>query len=812
MSKFLDDFLLTMNKEQAAILKNIYSQEAVGLGILDKEGLQESLNRLRSQIEKSKDFSFEGRHQSGKINSENHNQNMEEIYFDLKVLFNISSEIDSYLKDHLNLTQSGVQLLEQQLNAVKNRVTQLELILNKNTSYDEVIHETMTAPNYLETNSNEMLTYATERFNEPTKEDSYAQLIGNGVVLASHLSEDQVKTNMGRKLADIQVKTKTGYSTVIDGHEIDKAFDSSKESYWAENILVDEPIEQTELSGWTIEKKYDDLTGALCQLEIRLDAVSTVSDIHFDPFCSYPIQIVDITGYENKDFGGKSYSLIAVDHENENQQSQISNKKMIFRFPSKEIGSLRITIRQENFTRENYLMKKSDIQNMQMWNKLSSNDELLEATKNPNETMAEFNRKLEITGWSTYIDALKEWATDTKEQGVIAATTTALNKIKTGNFNKGLSLQLQDLKNGENLVPDSLQEEWIATNKTSYIYGAYNISIYGRKYKQSSVYVSKPFNLSSNSKKITLSTKENQVIEYSQQDGTQKILTDIEYYLTAKKNPTSDEWIPILPLEQKIVRNEMLLGDSLNGDYPELKANGRSIQFGLRFGTVSKESVAIKKNGIAITKEQYIVSDDGKKVALLANYYDPSASYTVSYRPIDKAYYFDTEEDLMLQPIIYTNKQGQTGERFYDVKAGSTLKLENKPYLSRSFLFEKNKKDESYKQKENVLSTHSIEYPIQIWVDKKSLLNITDYDSNSYDPERLKENNGYTFAQIGTSIILGAPEDTQGVFKEVVIDYHYIINSVRMKAILRRTTLSNDSVTPEILEYTIQCINKDLEV
>lgn len=812
MSKFLDDFFLTMPDIQAEQLKAIYNKEAAGLGILDKAGLEEALSRLKEQIKKSKDFSFQGQHQVKKVDSTIHNSNMEEIDLDLKVLFNLSASIDEYMRDHLNLTQSGLQMIERKVYEIKQRMNQIRMILNKDISYDEVVYETFESPNYIENNLDELLTYATDRFNSAVPKEQYAEHIGNTIVLASVGTEDQVKTNYGRKLADIKVRSKTGYSSVIEGHEIDKAFDSSLDTYWAENILVDEPVEETELENWTIQSKYDGITGALCEIEIRLDAVSSVSDIHFNPFCSYPIEIIDVTGFENRDFGGTTHSLIARDHENPSQVSQRSNKQMILRFPSVDIGSLRITIRQENFTKENYIVKTKEVQNAKMWNSLSSNEELLEDTKLQNETMAEFNKKLEISGWSTYVDALKNWANEAKENGIIPLVNTALQKIKTGNYKNGLTLELQELESATAPVPENLKESWTAADKVSYVYGAYNIAVFGRKYESSSVFITKALPLSSNAKMINITTEETHAIRYNQEDGHKVQLTDIEYSITAKKNPSMNEWISILPFGQTMVSNELLLGDSIGGNYPELKANGRSIEFSLRFETTSKDSVEIKRNGKAMSSDQYIVSDDMKKVAILGKYFSPSSEYTITYRPVDKAYKFDTEIDLDMQPTLYTNEQGQVGEQFSDVLYGSQLTLKNKPYLSREFLFEKKRNEEQYKQKSNALDTGAIEFPIQIWANEKYLKNVTDYDSNTYDPERLKENDGYSFAQIGNTVVLGVPIDKKGSYPKLRVDYHYIINNIRLKAILRRTTFESNSVTPELLNYTIQCTNKDQEV
>lgn len=807
MGKFLNDFLLTMPSIQRSELQQILNQETTGLTLVETTAVKQELDRLMSQIETNKNFTFQARQQEHKTNSLIHNTNMEELAFDLQVLFKLSAMIDVYMQSHTQLTRSGLISIKKNLNQLKQQLMRFQMMANQGSPYSEYIYESFENANYTEVNEEELLVLAKGRYDEQMDASEHAEIIGNTLVMAGVQTVDQLKTNYGRKLADIQVRARSGYATVAVGHEIDKAADSSLESYWAEQILVDAPIQVADPRQWQSDLPNNDLSGALCEIEIQLQSLATVSDIHIDPFASYPMEIVSIVGYETREFGGKVYNLIGMNHPSENQQNKKSTSKMIFRFPSVDVGSLRILVRQENYSKENYLIKENDLQNMKVWNELSTNDEILDDIKADNETMASFNLKNEVSGWSTYLEALKKWATGIKQTGLIAAAEKAMESIRRGDYQNGLLLQLKALKE-DTEIPEDLKDAFHAVNKVSYIYGAYNISIFGRKYKNQSVYVTKPLNLSSNTKRITLSTNEFHQTANRGMSNQQESLTDIEYYFTSKKNPTYQEWIPVCPVNKRFITSERLMGDSIGGDYPELDEQEHIIVYSFRFPSTSKANVDVKKDGQSMHRSMFIVSDDCKKVGILSKYYSASSIYTVAYQPVDDAYYFDIDESTGVEPIQYIHENGETGERFTSIQAGGSMDLRHVPYLSRTYLFEKTRRDSNYGQAKNVLNERSPEFPIHIWADDKELINITDYDSQTYDPARLEENGGYTFAQIGKHIVLGNPTD-KTVFGLIKVDYRYILTNIRLKAILRRNTLDSESVTPSLYDYTIQCETRD---
>src|SRR5690606_10015542 len=101
--------------------------------------------------------------------------------------------------------------------------------------------------------------------------------------------------------------------------------------------------------------------------------------------------------------------------------------------------------------------------------------------------------------------------------------------------------------------------------------------------------------------------------------------TDIEYYISHKKNPAATDWKPILPVGKTYVQGELLSGDLYPGDYPEVKEQESKgnplIVYSLRFPAVSSQTLTIRRNGIAMHPSTYVLSDDGRKVGIMSKFY-----------------------------------------------------------------------------------------------------------------------------------------------------------------------------------------------
>jgi hypothetical protein len=826
MSKFLDDFLITMPTTQRRKLMELLDLKRKEGLIRSNYELQAELERLLTDLDSRQGGpTFQSRPQDKKIESKSYNANMEEIMFDLATLFEASSTIDRLMQDNKQLSRSLLSSVRKKIMTLQSKLERYKMLMKNTDGFIDGIHEQFNAPEYTETDEKVLQTLRKDRFDKYLDTTYSAENIGDSLQLAGVETIDQLKTNYGRRLARMEVLNRTGHSSENPDHGVDKAIDGSLDTYWAESILVDQPIVQNINDLWKNDYSSFPKDGAICEIQITLNGITTVSDIHFDPFCAYPLEIVSIYGYETEDMGGKVYELISPNHANPHQRSKKSVNQMTFQFPSVDVSKLRILIRQENYVKENYVVQKDELQNMELWRKLSSDPALMDDYKNPNETMAEFDKKNEITGWAVYLEKLKQWATSVNETGVIEASKKALEAIMTGDYKNPMLLKLQALspEKKANIESDSeLNKSWSAVNKLSYLYGAYNISVFGRKYRNESIYITKPLPLSTNATRISLDTTEKhhdmdmgpEIAGITERHDTARI-TDIEYYITHKKNPTATDWKPILPISKSYVQGELLSGNLIQGGYPELNdaeaSNGRLIRYSLRFPVISNKTLVLRRNGVVMSPSTYVLSDDGKIIGIYDKFYTASSIYTVDYKPTDDAWVVNLDETSGITPTQYIDNNGETGEFFSSADMNNSVTLKHKPYLFRKDLFTYNEDENLYNQDNEKLSSRSPEFPMIVRVDGEEYKNITNYATNTYDVERLTENEGKTFAQIGNTIVFGKPIDGTPI-QNVTVDYYYVATDIRMKAILRRNSVEDESVTPALYNYHIRCQSYDQEV
>ncbi|MGV7000382.1 hypothetical protein ACWA2C_16975 [Priestia megaterium] len=832
MSKFLDDFLITMpatQRKKLMELLDIKKQE--GLIRSDYE-LKAELERMLSDIDsKQGGPTFKARPQSGKADSKSYNANMEEIMFDLMSLFEASATIDRLMADNKQLSHSLLASIKKQIFMLQSKLERYKMLMKNTDGFVDGIHETFTAPEYIESDEKALTVFRKDRFDNSLDSTYGAENVGDAIQLAGVETLDQLKTNYGRRLARIEVLNRTGQASANPDHDITKAIDGSLDTYWAESILVDQPIIQNINDLWKNDYENIPGDGAISEIQITLNGITTVSDLVFDPFCSYPLEVVSIYGYETEDMIGEVHELISPNHVNPHQRSKKSVNQMMFQFPSVDISVIKVLVRQENYVKENYIVNKDEQQNMELWRKLSSSPDLIEDYKNPNETIAEFDKRNEVTGWSVYLEKLTEWASSVNENGLVEAAKQAMDTIRTGDYKNPMLLKLQALSSDsdkQKVIDENseLSKTWSAVNKLSYLYGAYNISVFGRKYRNQSIHITKPLPLSINATRISLVTNEkHHDLEVGSEikdplTGVKKTadvarITDIEYYLTHKKNPTAKDWLPILPPDKQYVKGELLSGDMVQGNYPEftaLEAKGeRLITYSFRFPIISAQTVTLRRNGVAMSPSTYVISDDGKRIAILAKYFSASSIYTVDYKPHDSAYFVILDESNGIVPTQFIDKNGETGEYFTTADTNNSVTLKHKPYLFRNSLFHYQEDENSYTQDTQILTSSTPEFPMIVRVNGEEYLNITNYTSNTYDVNRLTDNDGKTFAQIGNTIVFGKPIDGTPI-QDINVDYYYITTDIRMKAILRRNSVEDESVTPALYSFNIRCQSYDQEV
>lgn len=820
MSNYLDQFLSTLPQTQKQKLMELLELKQKEGYIKSDTEFQAELERLLKQLDSTNATpTFQARHQTGKTDSKGYNSNLEEIAFDLSTLFAASNQIDSLMNDNQRLARSMLADIRKKISALNAEVDKQTLIMKNTDGFVEGVHEQYKAPQYTETDETNLAILRKDRYGQFLASKYGVEIVSDALQLASYETIDQLKNPYGRKLASIQVLNRIGTVATNTNNPIDNAIDGSQETFWAEVILADDVITQDISDLWTHDYEGYEMDGAMCELEIQLNGITTVSEISFDPYASYPLEIVAINGYESSDYAGKTYKLVTPDHENPYQRSKKSVGQMTFQFPSVDVAKLRILVRQENYIKENYLVNVDEQNNMELWNKIAGNAELqrlgtdaIADKREPGESIAEFDKKNQLTGWSQYLSALQDWAAKQgdKAKSVLSAAKSAMEQVRMGNYQNPMMLALRSVSANMNeaaVEEGTLNQQYIAANKLSYLYGFYNIGITGRKYLPRSIYVSEGLPVSGNVKRMSLTTEEKHH-DMDLENGDQARITDVEYYISYKKNPEPTAWMPIMPANKDYVKGELLLGSTVGGDDYLLQ---NTINFSFRFPVISKDTVTVRRDGVPIGGEQYVITDDGKRIGIRQTYYSASSIYTVDYKPANEAYFVDVDAD-KVQPMQYINPQGETGEYFNTVSANNTVTLQHIPYVYRSEIFDYNSHDDRYTQDSSQLSMDKLYYPVIVRVGGVEYQNITDYASGTYDKNRLQnENDGKNFAQIGNTLYFPISA-FDGELKNITVDYYYLTTDVRLKAILRRNSAGYESVTPSVYSWSIRCQTYDQEV
>lgn len=796
MGKFLEDFLKTMPTIQRDSLKQILEVEKGSLTAYERNVVKSQIESLIARVSEDRNYSFKGRQQEGKADSRKHNANMEEISFDLRVLFKLLNTIDQYMSNHLNLTQSELQSIQKSVYALRKELDRIRLLLRKGDHISEYIHEDFKVPEWTEVDRNQLRSLLKGRSNDSLEESYLAQVNGEGLVLSTDALQDQLTTSYGRVMGNIQVNRISVRDSMVKDHDISQAIDSSLETYWMEHIMVDSPIEDQNAFSATTGNKYKGVGGAIVEVEIQLDHLVPLSDITLHPFTNYPLEVYEIHAWSNRDFHGTRHTLV------DSSKRRSSTEAMTFQFPTITVGTLVIVLRQVNYTKENFLVNTKDLRDAELWNRLT--EDVVEQFVNGEEDIDQMNIRNQITGFSLYQDAMKKYAKELLEN----VTEKDFDKILES-VRKGLTPSHMQLTFDKDIVEGRPETTYREIKKYSYVIGAYHIALNSRSYKESSVYITKSLPISVNANRLSLDTVEEHLSTYKENSYSDSVQSSIEYYLTTSKNPGLKDWYPLCPMNTKRIEGERLMGDFI----PEVSSLFRTSVYqvhSLRFKSLTNTQMFLRRNGDLLPQQAFAISTDGLKIGIKEEYFSPGSIYTVSYVPEHSAYLLDLKNVSGIDPTQFTNEQGEIGERFQNIIPGQTLSLSYTPLVIRPYLLNEDKKTKRVEQIEAIQDTPDIRLPIHVWADDERLLDVTNYASATFDPDRLHENEGYTFAVINNKIYLGTPYN-RAIYKQVTVDYRYILMNIRLKAILRRNTNDDDSVTPILKKYTLRIETKDLE-
>ena len=709
---------------------------------------------------KSKLLATTIREQSGLTNADDYNQTAYEMYLDIITTFGYVDNLYQTINSHQMLNESIVNTLYSNIAMLNDKLDEYEAVIGTAGSPDCYVEGFRT-----QNNQEWDRKYYTERYGERMPLSTYVRFNSEqeNITLNYTRQQNVMVYKSGVQLGEIKITKQYGAGFVKarnSEEKLENAIDTSMSSYWAETILADaemkivgEGFSNSDGLTQTNRSYYNLPRGAMCELCLNFESLAKVNEIVLNPFGDFPIDIIAIRYSLSDDEDDDTYDIVAPENiEFDWLISKSIKKEYAFHFPEIQCKRLFILINQLHCIKNTYMISCNQMFKNELW---------FNATYDQNQDAIMENTTVFAP---LYLDRSQE----------DSVWKYINNKIVT---NKELDINDLLINNNNKYLP---------VTKYQYTYGFYNIAPNYVEFQKAGIYVSQEIEVDGPIDTITLESEEE---HFKTSDN--KIVTDIEFYVTTKSNPSYQDWKPICPKNKDYVYHELM---QLDYDYCYLrhKAVCRNVQVTDADGTQHVENIRpiVYMNDIILTEDaDYILryDKDNNVYAIEISNIDHFSIYTVSYEPVDSSKELSLIDDD--NPIPSSSFEEITGN------GTGCYKLDSFPYYSRS--------------NPNLTST----YVKLIDVKTGKVLNQTSLDNSPIQCVTDKENteNSYKNFIANTNKIQyytngrylyfnqPIPSDTK-----IEINYPSFDCKIRLKAILRRNTKLDSWITPVLNKYKLE--------
>lgn len=346
-----------------------------------------------------------------------------------------------------------------------------------------------------------------------------------------------------------------------------------------------------------------------------------------------------------------------------------------------------------------------------------------------------------------------------------------------------------------------------------YTYGIKDIQIKYKEFKSTSVYVSTPFTVDGNIMEVSLETDEYNPIKETSNRMINPYDTSVEYYISFKERPTYRDWIPILPQNKEFIENELLLFR----DSPVCK---------LRFLCDTSKEIKVFKNGTRLNNQFWSYGADN--TIRIDKGFDKYSIYTVQYYPnysIDSPWNIELKESDR-EVVQFINEDGSEGELFKNgTDRNGCITLSKYPFIDYSLV----NSTQNYQPIEVILENANIAAPnrkILTYIDSQTepvkTKNVTDYKyltrpvlkpyNATIDENGNIVNPYFEYYQDGRKLYFTETFNNSHIISNmstnhgnawIRVKYSYLRTKVRLKIVLRNTSIKNNAVTPIIKSYNL---------
>lgn len=770
MHNYLEGYLSTLPESQRQILIKFLTTEEDLSGKSEAE-LEQTIRDIIENIGYGESV-MKYREMSGKTNSSAYNAMLSEIRADLYSLYAESNRTDRLIGNSHQLNLSVLKSIEKELDRIEKKIEVLNLLADNAEGYSSASRDPLIDGSMMESYDPSLYT---DR-NGTSISSNNMGVIGNSQLYMAASNERNVTAG-----ATIKILEQTGEGFRGNtSHGIEMAIDQSSESFWGEVILADESLKVP--MGEVTE-------GAVCKFKIEFLDATTVSEIAYNPYTEFPLEIVSI-GYTTD----TTDNIVGYVKPYDTSNTMKITRRTVIKFPAVTCRGLIFTIRQEHATRNTYLVTKSQISNAEMWQKIATKEADLTLSStfvgdSDEETVNPQLKSIDVLdpAWAKYKHSVNVYNDMLNSWGPLAGIIKLFS-------------------------PEPQAPEKIQVDKFEYVYGAYDISCISRDYVMTSVYVSKPHMIDGNVQQVVLEANESHPLFYDElgetitkQGSSDPIRrTSVEYYVAPKSDPGPNDWFPILPLGQTHVNNEVLIMST--GHLPVAV---------LRWPADDPTTCVLYKDEERLQYGYDWDFEPGSTqiVRIKPHTWNTSSIYTMDYYPAGQPDVVDFGQ--VATPV------GITEEFPAGTDKDCSILLKHYPYVDRSKLGSLSYNPVRVSLRGSIRTSRSV-YTDAIRSTRNSaesglkLLNVTNYYSdilpalNPYDPK--SSNPTFEYLHDGRHVYFSETfnNSSQANYKtnhgdaKITVDYSYLVSGIRVKIILRRTSYAHPSVTPLVLDYTLR--------
>lgn len=712
--------------------------------ILDSQDLSEDEIKIKkaelAQKIQNNELVFSGDLQQDITDANKYNKTAFELYIDILTSFKYINSLDGVVNEHIEQNQTDISNLKANLNTANDEIDNYENTISSNGNPQYKIEGFRTS-NSFNNNRNEYQ----ERYGEhiPLSNTALYNSYEELVTLPYLRKENMISFENGVSLGDVSISKQlcSRLIKVRNGADaISNVIDTSVHKYWSETILTDEQIrvnfnKERPKDPKDLKDYYYGIThGALCEVEINFEAVSKVNEITIMPYGKYPIDIVAIRYKFSDDIEEDLKEVVFPNNPKEYLRNKTISSSISYRFEDINCKRIYIIFNQIHFTKTTFLMDCNEIFKNDLWFNATNKDNTKPNLKENILFKPMYNDKSSMDSTWKYINNL-----------ILRDREIDIKQILFGK---------------DDVIKPVIKYE--------YNYGFYNISPDYVEFAETGVYVSNPISANGNIKSVSITTDESHpVVDDS-------YITDIEYYISSKNNPSWDEWYPICPINKDIIRSELL-----QVEYSTCK---------LRFP--ANEVITVKRDKIVMVQDYdyfLVHNSDGQIMAIDIPNYDFFVKYTVSYIPAENSRTIDLiSDEKPIQEYSYETISGNNRTNYI---------LKEHPYI-----------DSSIKTSTDVklVNKYTCETISQ---NAEQIVCVTDpynpgesyknFDKTSSKYQYYTDKNNIFFNQI-------IPEDFN-----IEVNYTHFASSIKIKAIFRRNTRDNGWVTPVLKKIKYSFVTAD---